>query len=121
VSFGFLHGSPPPADLTFDVRRWLRDPAAAEGILDLDGRDPRVQHIVCRTEGAVAAICHITRMVADFPAGRDCTVAIGCAGGRHRSVALIMLAATLLIMLGMAVELEHRDVHRPRVLTPPLP
>jgi UPF0042 nucleotide-binding protein len=54
ISFGYLHlhGAPPPeADRVEDVRTGLSDPAA-KGILDLDGRDPRVQDIVLSTPGA---------------------------------------------------------------------
>jgi RNase adaptor protein for sRNA GlmZ degradation len=118
ISFGYLHGQPPTVDATFDVRRWLRDPAAAAagGILDLDGRDLAVQGIVCRTPGAVALIEHITDVVVDYPVGRECVIAVGCAGGRHRSVALVQLAAAQLMVWGYRVDVEHLHVHLPRVL-----
>ena len=49
ISFGYLHlkdGRPRAADRVEDVRNRLRDPAAARDVLDLDGRDPRIQDIV---------------------------------------------------------------------------
>ncbi|WP_414639180.1 RapZ C-terminal domain-containing protein [Actinophytocola sp.] len=115
-SFGYLHGAAPEADVTLDVRRWLHDPAAARSILDLDGRDTRVQRVVCRTPGALPLIEHIGDVVADFPLERQCVIAVGCAGGRNRSVALVQLAAAQLLLYGYDVLVEHRDVQRPRVL-----
>ncbi len=55
ISFGYSStkdGHRGMADRVEDVRSWLRDPAAAGDVLDLDGRDPRVQDIVLNTPGA---------------------------------------------------------------------
>lgn len=92
TSFGYLHlptdadghPAPPTADRTEDVRDRLRDPAAARDILDLDGRDPRVQAVVLATPGAPELL---DNMVAHalLPAGPR-RIAIGCAGGKHRGV-----------------------------------
>jgi RNase adaptor protein for sRNA GlmZ degradation len=116
VSFGFLHDAPPDgAHLVLDVRQYLRDPAAVRGLLDLDGRDPRVAQAVARTPGAPAAVEALAQFAATFPRP-DCVIAIGCAGGRHRSVALAEATAELLRLHGHPVTLEHRHVHLPRVL-----
>jgi UPF0042 nucleotide-binding protein len=58
ISFGYLLGPPPEADRAEDVRRRLRDPAAARtnGILDVDGRDERVQQVVLGTPGAAELV-----------------------------------------------------------------
>ncbi|WP_370973845.1 nucleoside 2-deoxyribosyltransferase domain-containing protein [Amycolatopsis sp. cg9] len=115
ISFGFLHGPVPEADLVLDVRRWLHDPAAAKAILDLDGRDARVQQTVYGTPGAVELVEHAVHAAGVAHRGER-VLAFGCAGGRHRSVALAELAAGRLALRGYRVSLEHRDVHRPRVL-----
>lgn len=114
ISFGHLHGPPPEADLTVDVRRSLRDPARAEGILDLDGRDEVVQRVVLTTPGAEALLTQLVGFAryTEVPV----TIAVGCAGGRHRSVALVELAAMVLRTAGVSARVAHRDVHRPRVL-----
>ena len=118
ISFGFLHldrAAPPAADRVEDVRERLRDPAAARSILDLDGRDLRVQKVVLNTPGARELIINLADY-AQVPAGPR-TIAIGCAGGRHRAPALVELLALLLGDRGHAeVVVEHRHVNLPRVL-----
>ena len=117
TSFGYLHlvnARPPGADRVEDVRDRLRDPAAAKGILDLDGLDPRVQQIVLDTPGARELLDNLTEY-ALLPAGLD-RIAIGCAGGRHRAAALVELLARELQGSGIQVEVEHLHVHLPRVL-----
>lgn len=121
ISFGYLFtdGRVPESDLAVDTRRFLSDPAAARnaGVLDMDGRDIEVQQIVVRTPGAVEAIRVIGEFADGFPDGRHCVVAVGCAGGRHRSVAISVLAAGMLLMRGYEVRVRHLHVHLPRVLT----
>jgi RNase adaptor protein for sRNA GlmZ degradation len=118
ISFGFLHltgAAPPVADRVEDVRARLRDPAAAKGILDLDGRDPRVQTIVLATPGARELLINLADYAA-LPAGPR-AIAIGCADGRHRAPALAELLATLLSDRGhLGIEIDHLHVHLPRVL-----
>ncbi|MEV0537206.1 RNase adapter RapZ [Kitasatospora sp. NPDC050463] len=118
ISFGFLHlngGPPPTADRVEDVRERLRDPAAARGILDLDGFHPRVQQIVLNTPGAPELIDNLVAY-AMLPAGPR-TIAIGCAGGRHRACGLTEILARGLRSRGRQVEVEHLHVHLPRVLS----
>lgn len=121
ISFGFLHtdGRVPESDLAVDTRRFLSDPATARqaGVLDMDGRDVEVQQIVARTPGAVEAIRVIGEFADGFPDGRHCVIAVGCAGGKHRSVAISVLAAGMLLMRGYEVRVRHLHVHLPRVLT----
>jgi RNase adaptor protein for sRNA GlmZ degradation len=116
ISFGYLHGTPPQADRVEDVRDRLRDPAAARDILDLDGHHPRVQGVVLATPGALQLLDNLVEYC-ELPAGPS-RIAIGCAGGRHRAPSLIELLANLLQGRGHTVTVEHRDVHRPRVLKP---
>jgi UPF0042 nucleotide-binding protein len=117
ISFGYLHlngGPPPEADRVEDVRDRLRDPAAARGILDLDGHDPRVQEVVLNTPGARELLDDLANY-AELPAGHR-TIAIGCAGGKHRACALVTLLAQALRDRGRQVDVEHLHAHLPRVL-----
>ncbi|MFI6302159.1 ATPase [Amycolatopsis thailandensis] len=116
TSFGYLHGTPPTADRVEDVRDRLRDPAAARDILDLDGHHPRVQAVVLNTPGAIQLLDNLVNYC-ELPATPN-RIAIGCAGGRHRAPSLTELLAGLLRGRGHQVTVEHRDVHRPRVLHP---
>ena len=124
ISFGYLHQPagpegapvPPGADRVEDVRARLRDPGAARNILDLDGRDPRVQNIVLGTPGARELLVNLADY-AELPAA-PASIAIGCAGGKHRAAALVELLTRMLAERGIReVEIEHRHLHLPRVLT----
>lgn len=116
ISFGYLHldgGPPPQADRVEDVRDRLRDPAAAAGILDFDGLNPRVQQIVKNTPGADDLLDNLI----DY--AERCgprSIAIGCAGGKHRAASLAELSARELHRRGYHVEIEHQHIHLPRVL-----
>ncbi|OKI20830.1 hypothetical protein A6A25_37380 [Saccharothrix sp. CB00851] len=127
VSFGYLHGEPPAADLVVDVRQLLRDPARARngGLLDLDGRNWMVRDAVMTTPGAVELVHGLYHGVFHLCviAFKPVTVAFGCAGGRHRSVALAEHLAHLLATDPMGnggnpvpAQVEHLHVHLPRVL-----
>ncbi len=119
VSFGYLHDAPPEAELVIDVRQLLRDPARMKGagLLDQDGRDVAVRQVVLSTPGA-ATLLDIVSQAVDVArvTRKPMTIAFGCAGGRHRSVALAEVLAGLLAAEGVTVELEHRHVHLPRVV-----
>ena len=119
LSFGYLHTTTAPqADLTFDVRRYLRDPAAIQGanLLDSNGHDPAVKQVVLATPGAITTLAVATMFAARFPTDRPCTVAFGCAGGRHRSAALAELLAARLTEMGVPVTVRHLHIALPRVL-----
>lgn len=118
ISFGYLHGDAPDADLVMDVRDIMRDPAAARDILDLDGRDQRVSAVVLATRNASSVMSQAFDAVERMPSDRALRIAIGCAGGRHRSVALVEAIAAVLRDFMIPVTVDHRDVHRPRVLHP---
>jgi len=117
VSFGFKHGVPFDADLVFDVR-FLANPHFVEGLRPLDGRDARVREFILKHEESQEML----RRLQDFlgfvlPAYRRegkayLTVAIGCTGGRHRSVALVEELKGFLDGLGLAVNVIHRDMDR---------
>lgn len=120
ISFGYLHGDPPPAHLTIDLREGLHNPAADPAMRYLTGLEQPVREHVLATPGATDVL---TTLVANTmvlhqlndPRGLKTTIAIGCAGGRHRSVVLANELMQLLNELGVATEIEHRDVARPVV------
>jgi UPF0042 nucleotide-binding protein len=117
VSFGFKHGVPFDADLVFDVR-FLPNPHFVEGLRPLDGRDARVREFILEHEESR----ELLRRLEDFlgfvlPAYQRegkayLTVAIGCTGGRHRSVALVEELRGFLDRLGLAASVSHRDMDR---------
>jgi RNase adapter protein RapZ len=117
VSFGFKHGMPFDADLVFDVR-FLPNPHFVEALRPLDGRDRKVRDFIM--EGRESG--ELLRRLEGFlefvvPAYQRegkayLTVAIGCTGGRHRSVALVEELRPFFERLGLAVTVVHRDIDR---------
>lgn len=104
MSFGYKHGGPPRgAHLVYDVRH-LDNPHSDPELRDLDGTDPRVVEVVLASRGAESAVRSIVAQVRR-QAGEPILVAIGCTGGRHRSVVVATLVGQL---LGEVV--EHRDL-----------
>lgn len=116
-SFGFKHGLPLDADIVMDVR-FLPNPYWDEALRPLTGHDRAVQDYVierAQTSEFLDSFEHMLRAVMPgYQAeGRSyLTVAIGCTGGRHRSVAIAEELATRLRARGLAVRTSHRDVSR---------
>jgi RNase adapter protein RapZ len=94
LSFGFKHGLPREANLLFDVR-FLPNPYFDPGLTERDGRDPEVAGHVLGSVEARELIDHIEGLLRftlpRFEKERKLylTVAVGCTGGRHRSVAVV--------------------------------
>ena len=115
VSFGYKNGVPVDADLVFDVR-CLSNPYFVEGLRDLTGRDQAVVRYMRRDPATQEFIDKLTSFLKfALPQyvreGKSyLTVAIGCTGGRHRSV---MIAETLKKSLGpvkgVRLRVKHRD------------
>jgi len=115
LSFGFKHGPPAEADLMFDVR-FLPNPYFVEGLRHLDGRGPEVQAFLDSIELTGEFFERLTAFV-DFliphyaAEGKSyLTVAIGCTGGKHRSVALVEKLATHLSSHEIQSTTRHRDL-----------
>ncbi|WP_157255032.1 RapZ C-terminal domain-containing protein [Nonomuraea typhae] len=119
ISFGYLHDAAPVADITIDARRSLRNPHHNPAMVDLTGLDDVVRQHVLDTPGApgiIARTANLARgLIEDLQPGRQVTVATGCAGGRHRAVALAEAIAQTLREHGLAVDVDHRDVAKPVV------
>ena len=117
VSFGFKHGVPFDADLVFDVR-FLPNPHFVEGLRPLDGRDPRVREFILKHEDSREMLQRLEGFLGFvLPAYQRegkayLTVAVGCTGGRHRSVALVEELRGFLDRLGLAATVVHRDMDR---------
>jgi UPF0042 nucleotide-binding protein len=117
VSFGYKHGIPFDADLVFDVR-FLPNPHFVDGLRPLDGRDPRVREFVLRHDEArelLDRLRDLLRFLLPFYQREGkayLTVAVGCTGGRHRSVTFIEELREFLESLGYAPAVVHRDLDR---------
>lgn len=117
LSFGFKHGIPLEADLVLDVRP-AANPHWVPELRPLDGRSPEIQAFVLGDAVGVALSDAIKRYLdatldAYLQDGRGrLTVAIGCTGGRHRSVVIAEFLARHLMARAdaPAVGVEHRDV-----------
>jgi RNase adapter protein RapZ len=117
VSFGFKHGLPVDADLVFDVR-FLPNPHFVDALRPLDGRDERVRRFVVE-QAATAGFMTRLKSLLEFllPSYQRegkayLTIAIGCTGGRHRSVALVEELRRVLGELGFEATVTHRDLER---------
>ena len=115
VSFGYKHGVPMDADLVFDVR-CLPNPHFVETLRPLTGRDRAVVRYMRRHASTRDFIERLTAFLTFalpqyVQEGKSyLTVAIGCTGGRHRSVMIAEeLKKTLAGVKGIAVRVKHRD------------
>jgi UPF0042 nucleotide-binding protein len=119
LTFGFKHGTPRDADLTFDVR-FLPNPHYEEHLRDLTGRDPAVIEYVESSDGIQEFYERLTPLL-DYllPAyeheGKShLTIGIGCTGGRHRSVVIAdRLAGGYQDDERYLIDVVHRDVEKP--------
>jgi UPF0042 nucleotide-binding protein len=117
VSFGFKHGIPFDADLVFDVR-FLPNPHFVDGLRPLDGRDQRVREFVMGHDEArelLARLKDLLKFLLPFYQREGkayLTVAVGCTGGRHRSVTFVEELRAFLESLGYAPTVVHRDTER---------
>lgn len=116
ISFGYLHGPPPAAGVTADLREHFRDPHADPALRQLTADDPRVAAAVLATPGIPALASALAAAARAFlVGGLPVTVAVGCAGGRHRSPAVASLVAAELRAGGVAAIVRHRDITQPVV------
>jgi UPF0042 nucleotide-binding protein len=121
MSFGFKHGPPREEDLAFDVR-FLANPHYEADLRELTGKDPRVVEYIAR-DGRLDEFYERLHSLLDFllpqyvgEGKAHLVIAIGCTGGRHRSVAIAEhLAARYRDSDELDVAIEHRDIDkRPR-------
>ncbi len=117
ISFGFKYGIPVDADFVADMR-FLPNPHWVPELRPLTGRDEPVAHYVTSQPGAAEFLdgyLPVLRQVADGylnEGKRFMTVAVGCTGGKHRSVAMSEEIAARLALQGYDVRATHRDLGR---------
>ena len=117
VSFGFKRGIPYGADLMFDVR-FLPNPYFSEELRPLSGMDGPVQAFLEEKEeyrelrGRLIDLLAFLLPRFERENRAYLTVAIGCTGGRHRSVRLVEDLHSALIADDWSARISHRDVHR---------
>jgi UPF0042 nucleotide-binding protein len=117
ISFAYRHGLPREADLVFDIR-FLANPHYRPELQALSGRDGAVAAFIARDAAFQPFFEGLTTMLrALLPRfeseGKSyLTIAVGCTGGRHRSVFVAERLAEWLGGLGRRVNLVHRDIER---------
>jgi UPF0042 nucleotide-binding protein len=117
VSFGFKHGVPVGTDLLFDVR-FLANPHFVPGLREQTGQDAEVLEYLEQQPDFEELISRLADLLAFLlPRYRRenrsyLSVAVGCTGGRHRSVAICERLEKRLDAAGWPVRLVHRDIAR---------
>lgn len=118
VSFGYLHGDPPAAHVTVDMRHHFRDPHINPALRELTASDRLVRRAVLHTRGVRRLLRATVRQATAFaagPSGDHLVISVGCAGGRHRSAVAADQLARRLRRRGHDVTVTHRDIRLPVV------
>ncbi len=117
-SFGYKFGLPEDAELVTDARM-VRNPFWVPELRPHTGLDPDVRDYVLEDPVAnelIDRVCALVSWSAERSTGRGrdvLHVAIGCTGGRHRSVAIVEALSARLREDGLVVTVAHRDVDQP--------
>jgi UPF0042 nucleotide-binding protein len=117
VSFGFKYGLPVDADLVFDLR-FLPNPHFVPELRPLTGRDPAVAAYVLDSDATKELLRDIQELLGhalpryESEGKAYLTIAVGCTGGRHRSVAVAEHLASWLRQTGHDAVVAHRDAER---------
>lgn len=116
-SFGFKYGVPEDAQLVLDMR-FLPNPFWIPELKPFSGKDSRIRDYVLGQPGAERFITNYVDVVSYMAdryrrKGKDCLMlAVGCTGGKHRSVVSVEFMAKLLAEREWEVTVEHRDLGR---------
>jgi UPF0042 nucleotide-binding protein len=117
LSFGYKHGLPLDVDMVLDCR-FLPNPHWVDELRNLTGRDPEVRGYVLRFPESKAFLERLEDLLelllpAYVKEGKSyLTIALGCTGGRHRSVVIGEEVAKLLRRRGFEPRVQHRDIDR---------
>jgi len=115
ISFGFKHGIPHDADMIFDVR-FLPNPYFVESLKHLNGQDGEVLNFILSNEESIKFIEKLTEFLEFLIPNYEkegksyLTIAIGCTGGKHRSVVIVNKVAEHFNYLSPIT--RHRDVSK---------
>jgi len=115
VAFGYKFGLPPEADLVIDVR-FLPNPYFIEALKDKDGNQPEVVDYIFRSdetprflERLIGLLLYLLPLY-EKEGKAYMTVAVGCTGGRHRSVAVVNDLKRRIGAAGYELAVRHRDI-----------
>ena len=117
VSFGFKHGIPLDVDTMFDVR-FIPNPYYDEALRPLTGRDEAVRQFVLDQAATQDFLGRVEGLFESLiPAYRNegksyLTIAVGCTGGQHRSVAIAEALSLRLANRGVEARVAHRDIEK---------
>jgi UPF0042 nucleotide-binding protein len=117
MSFGFKHGLPIDAEFVVDMR-FLPNPFWEEELRDLNGTDQAVNDFVMNSPGASLFLDSFVETVKSTFEGflhenkPNMTIAFGCTGGKHRSVAMASNCAQMLERQGFRVNVTNRDIEK---------
>jgi len=117
MTFGFKFGVPYDIDLLFDVR-FLKNPHFVPELKPLSGEDDKVRTFVLSDSNAVELVERLESLLKflipcyEREPRSYLTIAIGCTGGRHRSVTVAGRLHQGLSAMGYEVTLNHRDIHK---------
>ncbi len=117
TSFSYRHGVPREADLVFDAR-FLSNPHWETSLRPLSGRDEPVADFIRRDPDFQPFMDHLTQLLLPLlpryqQEGKSyLTIAVGCTGGRHRSVMVAEELSTILAVHGFMTGIGHRDMDR---------
>lgn len=116
-SFGYKYGLPQDADLVLDVR-FLPNPHWVDELRPLPGTDPRIRDFVMTRQATADFLERFEDLLEVLIPGyltegkHYLTLAVGCSGGRHRSVVISEHIAARLRDRGLSVAVVHRDIDR---------
>jgi UPF0042 nucleotide-binding protein len=115
VSFGYRYGVPAEADLVMDIR-FINNPFYDEALRHFDGTNEKVRDFVLADQSAQQFLDEFVKLLSFLlpqylarEGKSHLTVAFGCTGGKHRSVAITVEMSKRLASLGYEVNIVHRD------------
>ncbi|MBR2880022.1 MAG: RNase adapter RapZ [Oscillospiraceae bacterium] len=117
MSFGFKYGLPIEADMVFDVR-FLPNPFYDSALRGKTGMDAEVRDYIFRHESSREFLQKLSELISFLvpryveEGKHTLTIAVGCTGGRHRSVAVAEALTELIRTLGQSAEVIHRDIDK---------
>jgi UPF0042 nucleotide-binding protein len=115
MSFGFKYGPPAYADLVIDVR-FLKNPYFITDLRDLDGLSDDIKDFVLNNEQSQIFLDKYNDLLSfliplyEKEGKAYLTIAIGCTGGKHRSVVIAEQICKHIFEIGKQVEISHRDI-----------
>lgn len=122
LSFGYKFGIPVDVDLVFDVR-FLRNPHFVPDLQPLTGEHDEIQQFVLNNKEGNDFLEHLRKLFVfllplfEREQRSYLTIAFGCTGGRHRSVAMSLQMRDVLKTLGYDVTLRHREIQKEKIET----